>query len=322
MRLTDGEISDAKRVDLRTFCERDGVTLRRESANEFSGNCPKCGGHDRLHVIHERGGDWRWFCRQCHEKWSDTPGYLTWRLGLSFPQAVIAVLDGAPTMPASAPRPVCDEKPARPFDPAYWTIARGRALTAAALAYLEGRGIDAETAARWRLFSELAISVPDTEPKRHAEAIGMPWFDQTGQVIAVRYRFLARQGDYRITSRGSFTGHAHGWHAISGWAHGGGALIVCEGEINAMSIDQASRAHGLRIDVLSLGSESQKMPAEVIDAARSYRRCVAWGDRNDNAAAWAAAIGGATPIRSPKGYDANDLLQRGLLAAFLERIIK
>ena len=89
-----------------------------------------------------------------------------------------------------------------------------------------------------------------------------------------------------------------------------------------MSIDQASQAHGLRIDVLSLGSESQKMPAEVIDAARSYRRCVAWGDRNDNAAAWAAAIDGATPIRSPKGLDANDLLQRGLLAAFLGRIIE
>ena len=47
--------------------------LHNESTKEFSGPCPKCGGHDRFHVT----ANW-FFCRQCHEKRGDAIEYMRW----------------------------------------------------------------------------------------------------------------------------------------------------------------------------------------------------------------------------------------------------
>ena len=64
--LTKIDTMDLKRrIDLRELAGRF-VDLRRESANESSASCPKCGGDDRLHVTR----DW-FFCRQCSKKRDD-----------------------------------------------------------------------------------------------------------------------------------------------------------------------------------------------------------------------------------------------------------
>ena len=82
------------------------TTLRRESATEMAGPCPKCGGDDRFHV---RPG-W-FFCRQCHTKHGDAYEFVQW-IGLahSFPTAC-ALLGGA--LPVAAGGPVTPKKAGR-----------------------------------------------------------------------------------------------------------------------------------------------------------------------------------------------------------------
>src|SRR4051794_895914 len=75
--------------------------LHKESAKEFAGPCPKCGGHDRFHVT----VDW-FFCRQCHEKRGDPIEYMRWLQGVGFQEACTLLNSGlyAPAAP-SAPAP-------------------------------------------------------------------------------------------------------------------------------------------------------------------------------------------------------------------------
>ena len=59
------------------------VELRRESAHEWAGPCPHCGGTDRLHV--KANG---FFCRQCHPEFGDAIEYMRWLHQLDFAEAV------------------------------------------------------------------------------------------------------------------------------------------------------------------------------------------------------------------------------------------
>jgi 5S rRNA maturation endonuclease (ribonuclease M5) len=88
-------------------------------------------------------------------------------------------------------------------------------------------------------------------------------------------------------------------------------LVICEGELNALSIWQV--AHEGRADVLSLGSESQHITDAMLKAISEYRRVIVWMDKADKLAELRGRIPGATGIASPHSMDANDCLQKGTL---------
>ena len=76
-----------KRVNLMSLV-KTRTALRRVSAQEWAGACPKCGGVDRFRVS-PRG----WFCRQCTGEpgadghWNDAVDFLMWYEGISFKDA-------------------------------------------------------------------------------------------------------------------------------------------------------------------------------------------------------------------------------------------
>lgn len=94
--------------------------------------------------------------------------------------------------------------------------------------------------------------------------------------------------------------------------------MICEGELNALSIWQAQ--HDAALDVLSLGSESQRLTPQMIVMARKYQQVIVWADRNDIAWHLKEAIPGAHGAKSPDNRDANGLLQASELGAHLAGI--
>ena len=66
------------RWDVRELAGRV-TTLRRASATEMAGPCPRCGGEDRFHCTQ------RWFfCRQCHPQRGDLIDFVRWLHGVDF----------------------------------------------------------------------------------------------------------------------------------------------------------------------------------------------------------------------------------------------
>ena len=51
-------------MDIKQLLDRDGIKLKRESSRELSGQCPWCGGRDRLRVWPDENGGGFW-CRVC-----------------------------------------------------------------------------------------------------------------------------------------------------------------------------------------------------------------------------------------------------------------
>ncbi|TXH52421.1 MAG: hypothetical protein E6Q97_15860 [Desulfurellales bacterium] len=203
--------------------------------------------------------------------------------------------------------------------------------------YLTGRGI---TESAWLAFGlgfHAACPLPGTNGKQLQSAICIPW-QRGGKVLAIRYRFLklhtytdvdGKERKAKQTARpGSyFTDYLYGGHALTlppcadSRIEALRTLILCEGELNALSIWQV--AGGWRWDVLSVGSESQAQhitPA-MIDYARKFERVICWMDRAEVAKAAMAQIPGSYGITSPtpegSKLDANDMLKRGLLGGFL-----
>jgi len=299
------------------------VALRRASAHEFEGPCPKCGGDDRFHCTAE------WFmCRQCHEKRGDAIEFTRWMTGVGFQAAVVA-LTGVP-LPERKPQPVPASAPRREQSAA-WREQTAEVLAQAQAAlwsetdtrgaeYLADRGLMGET---WRAFGVGFGTAHNRETGAEAPAIALPWY-RAGWLTAIRWRFLFARGKHKITAQqGSvFGGQLFGGQAMPDWtrlpqdpgrrnAEMLHTLVICEGEINAMSIWQV--AHDAALHVLSLGSEGQRLPDGAVAVAKNYGRVLVWMDKQDFARKLAAQVPGAGAFGSPGGKDANDLLQAGKL---------
>ena len=306
------------------------TTLRRESAAEMAGPCPKCGGDDRFHVKQDT-----FFCRNCYPLGNgshDAIGFMRWLRGLSFVDACQALSGGA--LPVAAGEPVTPKKAGRaggarlsPMD-----AQRIAKEAAAALpvnedgpgqAYLTGRGLWPET---WEIFG-LGYRLAGKTGIAPRPAICMPWALSSGRIVAIRYRFVTPHAEERggkthitklVAEGGSrFSGHLFGGCALSG-PDNVPALVLCEGEINAMSIWQVTAG---ALDVLSLGSEGQRLTPAAVTAIRQYKRVIVWADRGEVARAALASLPGAVGFRSPYDKDANDWLQAGRLCEILERLV-
>ena len=324
-------------IDLRELAGQH-TSLHKESAQEMSGPCPRCGGRDRFHVQ----AGW-FFCRQCHPKWGDAIEFVRW-LGLAHDfRSACALLDGG-----RAAAPVAHRKPAPKTRPKVrpagdWKRRAARLVAQAqerlwepeggpAQEYLERRGLTPETWLMFRFGYEPEAPVPGTKGRERAPAVVLPWFAKGGrELVAVRYRFLKDTTVGKISSLAgsTFQGRLYGGHVLDDFvflatpeepgAVAQRTLIVCEGELNAASIWQVARYS--RLDVVSMGSESQHVPDKFAQWTASYGLVFVWLDRGELARDAALRLPGAGAIESLYG-DANDLLRRGLLGGFLARVRK
>lgn len=316
-------IAQAKQIDIADLASRY-VSLTKVSGGEYQGPCPQCGGDDRLHCTAE----W-WFCRQCHPKRGDAIDFLRFATGCTFQEATEKLTNQPwPERKPHVNQPKAQRPDDRPID---WFEGATKLMRlhqrdlpgSEGSAYLKSRGLSPET---WAAFG-LGFTSNAKYPNSSAglPAIAMPWF-RGGKLTAIRYRFLAPAGKQKITSLpgSKFGGALFGGQAIPDWVHmpmegdyrgceRHCTLVLCEGEINAMSIWQVSRDTNLH--VMSLGSETAKLSAGAIAVAQRYGRVIIWMDREELARQLMEQVTNAYGFSSPGGKDANDLLQGGTLGA-------
>ena len=328
------------RVDL---CELAGryTTLKPWGRRgELAGPCPqaRCPADEDGFHVHPDG--W-WKCYTCHPKRADAIEWVLWmRLAPDFHAACVwlANMSGSQDLPAPCSQPT-NRKPvanASGWADPNWQAAAQRALAAAVAAlnspagepgraYLIGRGILPEAWQAWRLGYDSATF--DPRQARRRPAIVLPWHGPQG-LTALKYRFLDSQGRQdRFSQRRGGQQILFGGHLL-GQRHD--TLILCEGELNAVSIWQAVHALGsTAVDVVSFGSQGAATSAAVLAVAQPYRRIILWADETAPVRACLAALGSrafglkspTTGADPPLKLDANALLQRGLLGDLLNRAL-
>ncbi len=330
--VTKEQIAAARDVDMLTLVD---VELKSAAAGvEWEGPCPGCGGKDRLHV--RRDG---WFCRQCkplddQHGWHTPIDWVMWREHLSLGDAVKQLLQQARKMPVK-----CREMQPAPAPDIAWRRNAAKLCAAAAERlwadeskpgqdYLLGRGLEPHA---WEQFGIGYAAHWHPDAKKELPAIVLPWM-RGGAVVAVRFRFLEPPTNTKIVSlKGSrFAGLLFGGQGLPSYvyqplpetldgavhcAEARSTLVLCEGELNALSIWQA--AHNQRVDVLSLGSESAKLTEKSLAFAQRYGHVIVWMDKGEVADAIAEQLPGAARVQSPKGKDANDWLRLGRLGEML-----
>jgi len=338
--LRDTIDSLRERLDCRELAKQHGVQLRKHSAGELCGPCPRCGGDDRFYVSKDYAA-----CRQCHEARMDAVGLVAWLHNVTQGQSV-AMLDGGATwqpLPAVKTVSVSSETETSSFAeyaPRLVQQAQERLDSpagAAAREYLTRRGLAQDT---WRAFGLGCVAsrkLPDDRTQA-APAVTWPVFSfDTGALVAVRYRFIVQTatGDRYDSLKGStMRGHMFGVQGLpafvtlpladgASYAERTCALVLCEGELNAMSIWQACA--GTNVHVLSTGSQSvRRLPDWTVDVASRYGAVLTWFDEAERAANIAQQLPGAVAVRSPitngEAEDANDILRRGLLAGLVQKL--
>lgn len=340
-------IEQAKAVNLITLVGSAVELSQASGVREMQGPCPKCGGDDRLHVKLDS-----FFCRQCHPEWGDPIDYIRWLDGCDFTEAVTK-LTGSPQRGHSGgatqrctPKPVERRQQAATWANEAVAIAKeahAELIKQVGLGeggeYLLKRGIDVPAWHAFGLGFRPDVPLPgtwDKEARRHVTepqpAIVMPWY-RGGRLTAIRYRFIKdhtyadakghqRQAKQTAQYDSDFGGYLYGGQTILGCAEIYRTLVLCEGELNAISIWQTT--HAWNWDVLSLGSESAKLSDSAIEYAGQYERVLIWMDRPEVAMALMGRILGAYGLHSPAfgdaKHDANAMLQSGRLGAYLATI--
>lgn len=323
----DAMVDEAKRkaedINLIELAGRR-IELKDVTPTEYAGPCPKCGGDDRFHVTRT----W-FFCRKCHEKLGDVIEYMTWIGDRNF-MDVCAELTGGPLTSLTAEpliQPQLKPKPQRqPPDTAKFTQIANDANHAlftdpyaeVGRQFLIDRGIEAHCWEKFNLGYRPNVPLPGTWNKEKGQyilpkhpAIVIPWY-RGRKVVAIRYRFLKWHeyidvnGDLVKKKQNSqptsqFSGNVYGAHALPEWSfeptqqngrrgENYCTLVICEGELNAISIWQT--CNHWNWEVLSLGGESVHVPQVVIDQyAKHFQRVLIWKDNPDKASAEMANVG-------------------------------
>lgn len=310
-----------------------GNAYRREAAHEYAGACPWCGGDDRFRIFTDTG---RYWCRKCERK-GDAIQYLREHEGMTYHQAQTWLAGNG----VATPTLKGDRKRQRTPQPAEWRrraaaeVKRAYALLdtdagAAARVYLLSRGLTPETWDAYRLGFLPDVGIGwDADRKAFtatAPAIVIPWY-RRAEVIGIRYRFLEPQTERDETVKAKAkagsrfatkAGTVLFGHQALEWEQNRTAqtVVLVEGEINAMSIRQATGWH-----VFSYGSEGSSHLAEKqVAFLQGYWQRIVWADRPQVAQRLRAQLPDTIALQSPEGKDANDLLNEGVLADVLQMI--
>ncbi len=325
--FSPAEIDQVKTsADVLSLAERYS-TLRKIAATEYAGPCPSCSGTDRFHVNTKTQ---RWMCSNCtgREKWQDVIELWRHVTGDSFGAAVEALggHHGATIVPIAPREPEPVKPPEWKTDEwqrrAWWLVNDSCTRLDSAdgvpgREYLSSRGIELRTAYNWLLGYTLVS--PNGGP-----SITMPYcrFDNDS-VMAVRYRRIDPSEERFRFHKGS-TASLCGLHLVN---FNASTLVVVEGEFNAISIHQAGK--DMDLTVISTGSESITKEARkgITWLSGQFKRCVVWCDKPEVAQQLRGLVTSPTvqmrrsPTIDGAKIDANDMLQRGMLADFLTRIL-
>jgi hypothetical protein len=171
-------------------------------------------------------------------------------------------------------------------------------------------------------------------PEYQQPAIVLPWM-RAGEVVGIRYRFLNPVNGERVRSAfdSDFAGKLFGGQAI--WVtndtqpaiFANRRFVLCEGELNAMSIAQDMR--DMKCDVLSIGSESQSLTDAQVAFAKRYGTRIVWMDKPSVRDKFVKLLGAQAGIASQatedKGAtktDANDALLKDTLTAVMVKAMR
>lgn len=272
-------------VDLVALIGAD-TTLHREARDEYSGQCPKCIGHDRFHVSLKYG----WMCRRCHPKWSDAAGYLMWRDGIRYPEALKA-LGGMELMPAPPPaqtEPTVEDRAAFALIADYCHISFSDPPTDfTAIEWLANRGITMPDIVLWQL------GICAGRPGRKSWIAGrnvwcgltIPLWGVDGQLYGIQVR-RSRQPEPWDTNRDWRYAQVWGSHMpLYGQPPKHSTTLLVEGCFDAILLH---RIAGDLVDVAAVGSDRH----DVADRWYSYlNRHTRWliGHDADKAGELAAA---------------------------------
>ena len=295
----------------------DLASMKRESAVEFSAPCPVCGGTDRLHVNTQKN---RFFCSHCHGrgKWQNPVWWLVFTRGITFLQA-LDTLDGGIVAPVRLEASTETKEKEPPFwqDPTKHAEAQGEANAAASALdgsqgadYLARRGIPLEVAKRWRV----GFAVYQSQP-----CITFPYWGMVkGAAVLKALQFRSISAIWRYKHKeGSERGLFGAWLCNPAVNK---TLILCEGELNAISI---SAAAGAGCDVVSFGSQApgNAILQSIKALAARYALVIIWADEPENVQkVWEAAAVGCLAIHGINSFnkqDANDLLVLGRLGEYM-----
>lgn len=187
--------------------------------------------------------------------------------------------------------------------------------------YLVRRGLEPETWQAWRLGYKPDVQRWEQRDGKWAvaeqlgPAITLPWMDRQ-RPAALQYRLLSHE-----TIR--YWQQAGGQRTLFGLDHIAGrpVLVIIEGEFNAVSVWQAARD---LVDVTSFGSENniERACAYLQALAQRYDCIISWADKAERSVEIAELVGSAASFKSPRGFDANDLLRAGRLRSHLQNLLQ
>jgi hypothetical protein len=297
--------------------------LRRRGAYRV-GPCPFCGGRDRF-VLKQGARGWRWLCRGCGgSRYRTAIDFVMRRDGLGFKEALLK-LGGELRVPGRAEAKDPPLRVATQLPDAVWQASAQDELRGAerrllapeglpARGYLLSRGLHRGTWLAWGLGAQ---GVYDPTQGRRRPALVLPWRLPDDGLCAVKYRFIdAAAGGLRYTAR---RGSLPLLFGLEWLLPGGEALILVEGELNAISIWQCLPRG---VSCASFGSQNPASAALLRIISARYRRVFIWTDEAQAAGQLRQAVGSeVTALQSPRirglKLDANAMLQRGLLADFI-----
>lgn len=318
---------DAKQInqtfDLVSYVS--GLVDLRKSGAYFIGACPMCGGRDRFNLKRTGTGD-VWLCRNCQpDKYHSAIDFLMAYHNESFIDALKRAggdleqprREPGTGKPVQSPAPV-QVIPSETWQADAWKLidqANSRLISKAgtqARQYLTQRGIS-----RGAIFMNLlGFAMIGKRP-----AIVIPWLDIGNVVTAVKYRFI---DELARTDKGKrFLMMAGSMPYLFGLQHildSDDTLLFVEGELNAISVLQALPRG---VSVVSAGSEGTGNAALLRTLAKHYHRVVIWTDTPEKARIirermnHPAARLLKSPIIEGVKYDANQMLQAGLLMDFI-----
>jgi hypothetical protein len=319
---------DAKQVnstfDLVSYIS--GLVDLHKNGGYFIGACPICGGRDRFNVKRTQTGD-AWICRKCNpDKYHSVIDFLMAYHNEDFKTALQRA-GGEVQAPRREPgtgKPVQAPAPVQVLPSDVWQRDAWQAVDKAndrlttdeagepGRRYLLARGIDKGSI----YASLLGFAVIGKRP-----AIVIPWLDTGDIITAVKYRYIddmARQDKGKRFSM--LTGSMPYLFGLRDILASDKTLLFVEGELNAISVLQT---HPAGVSVVSGGSDGNGNAALLQALARHYERVVIWTDDPDKARTIRERMNrpAARLLKSPVldgvKYDANQMLQAGLLADFI-----
>lgn len=315
------DLSNIKDIPLYDLALAYHIELTQKSSNEYCAPCPACGGTDRFVIDTDKN---MWFCRKSengHRDNGDTIEFIMLVEGCDFKSACTKLENGnygttytnlytSPIQAQHAPTVTSQ------FDSNYFGKMLEKNLDymnkhSQQGKYLLSRGISLETAQTFKIGGSYA----------HGEkAIAIPYYDWDNNLIGGRWRILEPKTNQRYHAwKGSNLKHAFGWHAHKPTSD---TLIICEGEINAMSICETEPD----INVLSMGSENSHIHPGIVAHIGNYEKVILWGDSDSCIERWTNDMPNYTrsfisPMRDGVKWDANECLKRNKLDIALHKLL-